>query len=323
MKNSLRAAVIGTGEMGRHHVRIYAELDGVELVGVADTNKERADSIAEQYKTASYSDYTKLLSSDLDLVSVVVPTTLHKDISLHAMNQGINVLVEKPIADSLTASDLMITNAKENNVKLMVGHIERFNPAIIALKENQSKLGKIVSISARRVGPYNPRIRDVGIITDLAVHDIDVMSYLYSDNILTVHAYAGSVIHKFEDYASILVGFSNGKSGSVETNWLTPHKVRQLTVTGTEGIAYADYIEQTVELFTGDGCERLAINKGEPLRNELEHFVECIREDRDPLVGGVEGRHALEVALAAVRSYNVGRAVTIPDAKPDSASHAP
>ncbi|HEX54899.1 MAG TPA: Gfo/Idh/MocA family oxidoreductase [Candidatus Altiarchaeales archaeon] len=307
----IRVGVIGTGEMGQHHVRIFSDMSDAELVGISDVNEERLSTISRRYGVEAFLDHKELLKHDLDAVSIAVPTTLHTKIAMDAMNKGIDVLVEKPIADTLENADLMIRRAEKEDLKLMVGHIERFNPAIIKLKELQKRLGKIVAISARRVGPYNPRIRDVGVIIDLGVHDIDVMSYLYSEEIKSVHAYAGSVMHKFEDYASILLGFKNGNSGSIETNWLTPHKVRKLTVTGTEGIAYVDYIEQALRIFNSENEKNIAIEKREPLKNELEHFLMCVKKNKEPLVGGEEGRHALMVALNAVRSYRTGRVIEL------------
>ena len=173
----------------------------------------------------------------LDAVSVVVPTKLHKQVVLDALDAGMQVLVEKPIADTTENAEMMIEAAKKAGKVLMIGHIERFNPAVIRLKEiiNSGILGKIVSISTKRVGPYNPRIRDVGVILDIGVHDIDIISYLYGKKINSVYAIAGADIHSFEDHASIILRMDHNFAGVVETNWLTPHKVRQLTAIGVKG----------------------------------------------------------------------------------------
>ena len=223
------------------------------------------------------------------------------------------VLVEKHIADTVENAEAMIRAAKEKEVKLMVGHIERFNPAIIALKKEieKGKFGKIVSISATRVGPSAPRVRDVGIILDLGVHDIDIMSHLYSERVREVFATAGSVDHKLEDYASILLKFNNGNAGVINTNWLTPHKMRKLSVTGTRGIAYVDNIKPSVEVYNGSPEIDLKIEKREPLRTELEHFVDCVERDLEPSVSGEDGKEALKVALSAVESYKSGRVVEV------------
>ncbi|OYT53106.1 MAG: oxidoreductase [Candidatus Altiarchaeales archaeon ex4484_2] len=308
---TLKIGVIGTGEMGQHHARIYSQNKKTDLKGIADINKERAQKLAKKYKTKAYTNHKKLLEQGLDAVSIAVPTKLHKKIALQAIEQGVHVLLEKPIADTLENADEIIKKAEEKKVKLLIGHIERFNPAVQAFKKKQDLLGKIVSISARRVGPYNPRIRDVGIITDLGVHDIDVMSYIYNEQVLSAHAYAGSITHKFEDYASILLGFNNGNAGTIQTNWLTPHKVRKLTITGTKGIAYVDYIKQKVKFFTDQGFQLIRLEKREPLSNEIEHFIDCIINDKKPMVGGREGRHALQVALAAVESYKTKKVIPL------------
>lgn len=311
--HKVKVGVIGTGSMGQHHVRVYSSMNDVDLVGLADVQKEKAMALAEEYQTNSFINYRDLLKEDLDAVSIVVPTALHKEVSLYAINKGIDTLIEKPIADTITNADEIISNANRNKTKLMVGHIERFNPVVIRLKEEiaSENLGKIVAMSATRVGPYNPRIRDVGIIIDLGVHDIDIMCYIYSERVRSVHAYAGSVIHKFEDYASILLGFNNGNSGIIETNWLTPHKIRKLTVTGTKGIAYADYIQQTLRICNEKGETDIEIEKREPLRNELEHFIQCIKGDKEPVVTGLNGRHALEIAIAAIRSYKENKTIIV------------
>ena len=308
---TLNVGVIGTGVMGEHHARIYDQSNKTKLIGVADTDKKLANQTAKKYHTKAYTDHKKLLEQNLDAVSIAVPTKIHREIALDAIEAGVHVLLEKPIADTLKHADEIIKKTEEKNIKLLIGHIERFNPAIAAFKKKQDKLGKIVSISARRVGPNNPRIRDVGVITDLGVHDIDVMSYIYGEKVLNVHANAGAILHKFEDHAAILLGFSNGNAGTIETNWLTPHKVRKLTITGTHDIAYVDYIKQKVKFFTDQGFDLIKLEKREPLRIEINHFIDCIQNNKKPLVGGAEGRHALNVALAAVESYHKNKLIPI------------
>ncbi len=309
----MKAGVIGTGAMGQHHVRVYSEMEGVELVGIADPDKERVTELAGKYGTEGYTDFHELLMQDIDALSIAVPTTLHRDIALQAIEKGINILIEKPIADTVDNAQTIINAAKENNVKLMVGHIERFNPAIIALKKEieKGKFGKIVSISATRVGPFEPRVRDVGIILDLGVHDIDLMSYLYSERVREVFATAGSVVHSFEDYASILLKFQNGNAGVIKTNWLTPHKMRKISVTGTKGIAYVDNIKSSLKLYNGLPGEDVEVEWREPLKNELEHFIKCIERNRQPGVSGEDGLLALKVALSSIESYKNGRVVKV------------
>jgi len=308
-----RVGVIGVGAMGKHHVRIYHGMRDVELVGVADANEQTANEIAAEYHTEAFTDCERLLNEDLDAVSIVVPTSLHKDIARKAANHGVHMLVEKPIADSLSNAAAIIDAARRENLKLMIGHIERFNPAILKLKEliSAGELGEILSISCRRVGPYAPRIRDVGIITDLAVHDIDTISYLYGKRAMQVYSIAGNSFHVQEDYASILLKYDDKRSGTVETNWLTPYKMRTLTATGTGGVASVDYLEQSLELWKEEGRINVEIEKNEPLKIELAQFVDAVRNGKKPSPSGEEGEYVLSVAIAAIESYQNGNTVRL------------
>lgn len=295
----MRVGVIGSGNMGRHHPRVYREL-GVELVGIADINFEKAQEIAAQYGTKAYTDYKELLNQGLDAVSIAVPTIRHKEVALEAIQMGINLLIEKPIADSIQSAQDIITVAKHSRVKLMVGHIERFNPAVRKLKQitDDGVLGKLVLISARRVGPFVPQISDVGIIVDVATHDIDILRYLICQECTSVFARSTRYKNIKGDAAILLIGFGD-ISASIEVNWYTPHKVRTLTVTGTEGIAYLDYIKQEVEVFNVEQTIVPRVDKDEPLKLELEHFLDCVSGDKEPLVSGVDGLKALEIAVRA------------------------
>jgi UDP-N-acetylglucosamine 3-dehydrogenase len=312
LKN-LRAGVIGVGAMGNHHARIYSELRDVELVGVADINTRLAAEIASKYNTEAFDNCEHLLKRDLDAVSIAVPTSRHKEIALKVVNHGVHMLMEKPIADSLDSADVIIDAVRRENLKLMIGHIERFNPAILKLKAliSAGKLGQVLSISCRRVGPYPPRIRDVGVIIDLAVHDIDAISYLYGERAKNVYAIGGNSFHIKEDHASIILRYADNKSGVVETNWLTPHKIRKLTVTGTEGVAHADYLEQSLEIWREGEVIEVQIEKREPLKNELELFLHAIANDEEPSPSGEEGKSTLLVALSAIKSYETGKSLLL------------
>lgn len=309
----LRVGVIGVGAMGVHHARLYHELVEAELVGIADRNEQTARDVATACQTDAYTDYEQLLKQDLDAVSIAVPTSLHRDVATKAAARGVHLLVEKPIADTLSSADAIIAAARRGNVKLMVGHIERFNPVIVKLKElvMAGELGELLAISCRRVGPNPARIRDVGIIIDLAVHDIDAISYLYGLQAQQVYAIGGNSFHIKEDYASILLHYAGRKSGFVETNWLTPHKIRKITVTGTKGVAQADYQDQSLELWREGLIKAIAVEKCEPLRNELEHFLHAVGNGARPSPSGEEGRYALYVALAAIQSYDNGTNVRL------------
>ncbi|MCD4766471.1 MAG: Gfo/Idh/MocA family oxidoreductase [Methanosarcinales archaeon] len=309
----MKVGVIGVGAMGQHHVRIYNEMTNVDLIGISDVSESRVNELSSQYGVPGFIDHTALLKQDLDAVSIAVPTTLHKQIGLDAIACGTNILMEKPLSDTIENAKYLVDAACDAGVKLMVGHIERFNPAVMKLKHimDSGLLGKIVSISTKRVGPYNPRIRDVGVILDIGVHDIDIISYLYGKQVNEIYAIAGSNIHSFEDHAAILLRFEHEFSGIVETNWLTPHKIRKLTAIGTDGVAYLDYIDQTVELHDGEWIRQAKIEKSEPLKNELEYFIRSISNGMDPYPSGGDGLYVLEVAKAAIRSYSEARAIKL------------
>ncbi len=295
----MRVGVIGIGDMGRNHLRVYKEL-GAELVGVADTDLEKAQKIAAQYGTTAYSDYEELLNQGLDAVNIAVPTTSHKMVALSAIRKGINLLIEKPIADSIQSAQEIITVAEDSGVKLLIGHIERFNPAVRKLKQiiDNGILGKLVLISAMRVGPFVPRISDVGIIVDVATHDIDVIRYLIGGEYTSVFARSTRYKNVKGDAAIIVIGFGD-VSASIEVNWYTPHKVRSLTVTGTQGIAYLDYLKQEVEIHKVEGNMTPKIEKEEPLKLELLHFLDCIKRNKEPLVSGYDAVKVLEIATKA------------------------
>lgn len=314
VKELIRVGVVGTGCMGENHVRIYSEMEEVKLMGISDPNIPRVKEVASKYDTLPFADHKKMFEkAKLDAISIAAPTTLHYPIVLDALEAGVDVLVEKPIADNVENANEMIESAEEMDRHLMVGHIERFNPAVLKLKEiiDSGNLGKIVSVSTRRVGPYNPRIRDVGVILDIGVHDIDVISIIYGMEINQVYAVAGSDIHSFEDHATIHLRLNHAHSGLVESNWLTPHKTRKLTAVGLKGVAYLDYLEQSVELHDDSWIWKARVEKAEPLQKELSHFICCARDGICPRPSGEEGKHALQAALAAIQSYREERMIEI------------
>jgi len=300
----IKIGVIGAGVMGGHHIRNLSSMD-VELVGLSDIDKNRVKELSTTYKTKGFLDYKELVKEGIDAAVVAVPTKLHKTVCDYLIDNGVNVLVEKPIADTVENAKDMITKAKKEGVKFSVGHIERFNPAVQKLKQliKNDTLGKVVTMSSKRVGPYNPRIRDVGIIVDLGVHDIDIMSYLLEEKVKTVYATGGKRIHPFEDFATILMTFGNSSTGLIDTNWHTPHKVRSLTVVADKGIAEVDYIDQKLVLYDKEWMKEAKIERKEPLSLELECFIEYLKKDIEPPVSGEEGLHALQVAISAIDSY--------------------
>ncbi len=311
----MKVGVIGCGAFGQNHVRNFKEMPNVELEGIADIDKKRLHYIKEEYDVSGYTQYEELLKCDLDAVTIAVPTTLHEKVALAALERGIHVLVEKPIASTIEEAETIIRKAAEEHLKLMVGHVTRFEPTVMCLKEmiDKGELGRLVSLSAKRVGPYHPRIRDVGIIIDLGVHDIDIISHLYQEHAQKVMTVAGKTIHTFEDYASILLVFGSNRSGLIDTNWLSPHKVRKLTAVGTKSIVDVDYLENSLRNYDSAWIRDAKIESREPLRTELEAFISCIKEDKGVPIPGEDGLYNLKVAHAAIKSYKEGREVSLRD----------
>ena len=319
----LNAAVIGIGSMGKNHARIYAELDNVNLAALADTNETLVNELAEKYNAKAYTDYKDMLKNEkLDLVSIAVPTKKHKEVALEAINKKINVLIEKPIAADIEEAKGIIDAAKKNKVKLTVGHVERFNPSIVELKKRLEKneLGKIYKINIIRIGPFPPKIRDVGIITDLGVHDLDIIRYLTGSEVKRLYAETEQMIHtQYEDLLAAILKLENNTIVVMSVNWLTPIKVREILVIGEKGAFKADTLKEDLyfiknpaikkeftyqELKKGITGEmtKLNLNKEEPLKAEIKSFINAITSNKEPAVTGEDALKALELAQKLMES---------------------
>jgi UDP-N-acetylglucosamine 3-dehydrogenase len=324
MSAALKAAVIGVGAMGRNHARVYRELDGVELVAVADPNAEAADWSAGMYGARAYTDYRHMLNVEKpDLVSIAAPTALHLEVAHALIERSVHALVEKPLAPTVKDGWEIIRMAREKGVKLGVGHIERFNPAVIELRRriDIGGLGQLFQVQARRLGPFPARIRDVGVVIDLAPHDLDIMRYVVQDEVVRVYAETAHGINTDrEDLLNGTLRFRNGVVGVINVNWMTPTKIRELTITGVQGMYLVDYLTQELYFYENSqaptlwatmsvlrgvnegNMTRLAIRRQEPLRAELEDFVDAVINDRAPLVSGEDSLQALALAEALVLS---------------------
>ncbi|MDO5848268.1 MAG: Gfo/Idh/MocA family oxidoreductase [Methanobrevibacter sp.] len=303
---TVNVGVIGVGAMGYNHARVYYKLENANLLAVSDVSEKTLKKVCKKYDTQGYSDYKELLENpDIEVVSVCVPTTFHHGIVMEAIKHGKHVLVEKPIAFTLEEAEEMIAAAKEKGVILATGHVERFNPAVQKAKEliENDVIGDVVSASAKRVGPFPPRIQDVGVTIDLAIHDLDVMYYLFDEDVTQVYGTMGSILDKcdFEDHAEIMVNFENEATGILEVNWLTPYKRRQIEVTGTDGIISVDYIEQSIDVY-GKFAQDIQIKHEEPLKEELKSFLESVVNNERPVISGEDGLNALKMVIAATKS---------------------
>lgn len=319
----LRAGVIGLGMMGRAHARVWDELvEGVDLVAVADTDPRVLREATVGREARTYADLAGMLAAEeLDLVSVVVPTSLHLPTTLAALDAGSHVLVEKPIAATRSEAEQMIDAAQRAGRMLTVGHIERFNPAIRELRRRLAagELGRIFEIRATRLGPFPARIREVGVVVDLAPHDLDVMRYLLGSDPVRLYAETEQRIHT--DHEDLFVGllkFANGAVGVLDINWLTPTKQRTLTVTGERGMYTADYLAQQLVFYPnpasdgsveeGKRIER-EIERREPLAIELDEFARAARDGGVPPVDPHEAMVALLLARAMVESASTGAVI--------------
>jgi UDP-N-acetylglucosamine 3-dehydrogenase len=321
----LRAGVIGLGTMGRNHVRVWGEaVGGVQLVAVADPRPEAVRLATKERSVRGYPDAATMLAEEgLDLVSVVAPTSMHHELTMAALQAGSHVLVEKPIAATRAEAEAMMAAALASHRMLTVGHIERFNPAIVELRARlqAGELGRIFQIRATRLGPFPDRIRDVGVVVDLAPHDLDVMRFLLGSDPVRVYAETEQRIHT--DHEDLFVGvlkFANGAVGLLDINWLTPTKQRTLTVTGQGGMYAADYLAQDLVFHPNPAAgsvaegqsEPRAIARREPLVVELEAFAAAVRQGGPPPVDPREALIALQLARAMVEAANTGTALSGP-----------
>jgi UDP-N-acetylglucosamine 3-dehydrogenase len=311
----LGVAVIGTGFWGRNHARVYKELPSTELVAICDVNEERAKAIANQFGVKAYTDSSRMLkNSEIEAVSVCTWSTMLAKEAQKALCASKHVLVEKPMATNLKQAEKLLQTSAANGLHLTVGFLMRFIPGVQAIREavESKKVGDLVAASAKRVSQWPERIGDVGVVKDTAIHDIDIMRFISRQDPISVYAKTGSMRHrKFEDYAQIMLTYDDGQTAFIESNWLTPYKTRTLNVTGSDAIMRLDFISQ--ELWIESAKEtvmpRLAFQ--EPLKMELQHFAECILEKKKPLITGLDGLKALQVALAVLKSSAKNAAVKI------------
>jgi UDP-N-acetylglucosamine 3-dehydrogenase len=331
----LRAGVMGLGMMGRNHVRVWDEgVADVDLVAVADPDPGAVASAVTGRRARGFDDPARMLAEEeLDLVSVVAPTRLHRSLTLAALEAGAHVLVEKPIAATREEALEMIAAAEAAGRLLSVGHIERFNPAIRELRRRlvAGELGRVFMIRATRLGPFPARIRDVGVVVDLAPHDLDVMRYLVGSEPVRIYAEAERRIHtEHEDLFVGTLKFANGVVGLVDINWLTPSKRRTLTITGERGMYLADYIAQDLVFFSnpdagatwvprGAGTPLTSVSEGEmtrfsvrreePLAVELAEFAAAVRDGGPPPVEPRDAMIALLLARKMVESAERGQVI--------------
>lgn len=300
MENSakkLNVGVVGVGYLGQHHTRIYSELESANLVGIFDNNRARAEEIASLYGCKVF-DSPQALGEQCDALSIVVPTDRHTEVSIPLLEQGCDLLIEKPICTSVEDAEKISKLAKEKNLIVQVGHIEHFNPVMGFLEEH---VHSPQFITADRLAPFNPRGTEVGVVLDLMIHDIGVVLKLANSPVARVEAVGVNVLSSREDIANARIVFENGCVANLNVSRVSLKKVREIRVFQAGAYMSLDFMNQKGHLIKVKDkkidLEEVPIDKAEPLKVELASFVDCVLNKSDPKVGATLGTHALEVAL--------------------------
>jgi len=315
----LRVGVVGVGIMGANHARVFSGLPDVTLVGVADPNSQQRELVTRILGVPAVEDIDELLGPGLDAVTIAAPTHLHHELALKCIERGIHVLIEKPIASNVEEGRAMIAAAKRRGVKLMVGHVERFNPAVQAIKD-AIRDEDILSIGITRVGPFPPRMSNVGVVIDLAVHDIDLIRWFTDSEIVEVQPQLSSAMAEREDIALLQFRTASGVLAHINTNWLTPFKARTVHVATRRKYLIGDLLTRQVTEcfgFQPDGSysmRHLSVGHSEPLRAELQAFVSAVRDNKLPPVTGEEGVESLDVAMRCLEKRQPANVASHPSA---------
>lgn len=311
----LRVAAIGVGSLGRHHARNYAELAAegrVELTGVCDANSETAAAIASEHSTAEFTDWHDLLGK-VDAVSIATPTETHCEIACAFLKDGVNVLVEKPMAMTVEEADQMIAAAKASGAKLMVGQLERFNPAMVALKPHVTSP---LYFEIHRVSPFPNRSLDVDVVLDVMIHDLDAVQWLVGPDIkvAAIHAVGIPVISDKVDAANARIEFENGAVANITASRIGTEKIRKTRFYQTNSYVVLDYATKFASVTSlnpeaahpllGISINRLEVNDVEPLRAEITAFLDAVESDQTPPVTGEDGRRALALAVGVLQKID-------------------
>ncbi|MCX6355604.1 MAG: Gfo/Idh/MocA family oxidoreductase [Candidatus Aureabacteria bacterium] len=297
----LRVAVVGVGNLGKHHARIYSQIPDIELAGVVDIDARTAAKVASRLGTSAYARLSDI-PGRIDGVSVVVPTDVHLPVAREAFALGAHVLIEKPIALNVAEANEIIERAREKGLVLQVGHIERFNPAILALRKILTRVG---FIEVHRLAPYKAEGTEVGVVLDLMIHDIDIILNIVHSPIKDIRAVGIPVLSSSEDIANARIQFENGCIANVTASRISFEKVRKIRIFQSNAYISLDYQNQEGMIYRKEAGriirEKMPLEKDEPLKLEIKSFLECIRASRQPVVPGEHGRHALRVASEITR----------------------
>lgn len=304
-KNKTKVAVVGVGSLGQHHARVYSEMENVELVAVVDADEKRAEEIAAKFECSAYTNL-KPLQGEIDAASVVVPTSAHHAVSKALLEEGVHLLLEKPITSTLEEADDLIATSKRTGALLQVGHIEQFNTGVLMLKKH---LENPRFIECHRVSPFVGRGTDVHVILDLMIHDIDIILSLVPAELTEIRASGTPVLTQMIDIANVRLAFANGCVANITASRISLEKLRKIRIFEPDAYYSLDYAHQKMQVYRrkiqADGSpkitsEKMSTDKKEPLKGELASFIASIQTGNVPKVSGEDGRRALHVALQIV-----------------------
>ena len=318
--SEFKVGVVGVGKMGEYHVGVLSEMREVDLVGVVDSDQERAKKISEQYKTRSYNNY-KDLFNEVDAVVVAVPTSLHYAIGKEFIEAGIHTLLEKPCTDDLSKAEELFDLAEKKKIILHIGHVERFNGAV-------QELFKIVKdpiyIECRRMSPFSSRIKDDGVVLDIMIHDIDIVLKLVDSTVININVIGNSIFSKRDDLINAQIEFENGCIANILASRVSQNKVRTLEVTQKESSILLDYTEQEIFVHRQSSSEsqlspgslrykqeslieRIFVHKDNPLKLELKHFIDCAENGSQSKLAIKKELNSLQIALQILSQFKSGR----------------
>jgi len=316
----VRAGVVGTGRMGEYHVGVLSEMQGVELAGVVDVDPKRRKAIQDNYNVPSYAD-CKDLVGEVDIAVVAVPTRMHHPVTMDLLNNGIHVLLEKPCANNLDHARELFQLAEDKDLILHIGHVERFNGAV-------QELHKIVEtplfVECKRMGPFAERIQDDGVVLDIMIHDIDIILNLIKSKVVTCHVLGASVFSEMDDLVSAQLEFENGCIANIVASRASQNKVRTLSVTQKDSFVVLDYTDQEIYVHRKSSSEhqmtkgslrykqeslveRIFVHKDNPLKLELQHFIDCVENGSPRKIAVNSELYSLEIALDILEQFNQNR----------------
>ncbi len=307
----IKVGVIGVGHLGMHHARVYTEILGAKLVGVVDIDEDRAHAVADPIGVPAFTDIECFLKqAKPDAISIVVPTSMHYEVAKTVLEHGVNVLVEKPVTTSVDEAEKLLRLAVKKDLILQVGHIERFNSAVQHVREF---IHEPYFIQTHRMGPFSPRISDVGVVLDLMIHDVDIILSMIHSELVSISAIGRCIRTDHEDIASAQLMFANGAMAQILVSRVSEKRSRQMDITEPERYITVNYetqditVQRHVKQSGGkvlEVMEHPVFTKAEPLKLELQHFVSCVRDGKQPIVGIKDGKRALEVCVAILRQIN-------------------